>query len=71
MNAEFIKQLSNQAKDSIPKDMFGPVDWIDEYNQRFAELIIRECQEVAGCNGHVSGFMLADLIKDHFNNSTT
>lgn len=34
--------------------------------QKFAELIINECAELAGCNGHVSGFMLSDLIKEHF-----
>ena len=34
--------------------------------EKFAELIIRECAEVAGCNGHVSGFTLGDLIKEHF-----
>jgi hypothetical protein len=33
---------------------------------KFAELIIQECAEVAGCNGHVSGFTLGDLIKEHF-----
>jgi hypothetical protein len=30
------------------------------------ELIVKECAEVAGCNGHVSGFTLSDLIKQHF-----
>ena len=34
--------------------------------ERFAELIVRECAEVAGCNGHVTGFALADLIRQHF-----
>lgn len=34
--------------------------------RRFAELIVKECAEVAGCNGHVSGFALGDLIKEHF-----
>jgi hypothetical protein len=33
---------------------------------KFAELIIHECAEVAGCNAHVSGFALGDLIKEHF-----
>ena len=37
-----------------------------ELRDRFAELIVRECAEVAGCNGHVSGFTLGDLIKEHF-----
>lgn len=34
--------------------------------QKFAELIVKECAELAGCNGHVSGFGLGDLIKEHF-----
>ncbi len=34
--------------------------------EKFAELIVKECAEVAGCNGHVSGFALGDLIKEHF-----
>jgi hypothetical protein len=34
--------------------------------EKFAELIVRECADVAGCNGHVSGFALGDLIKQHF-----
>lgn len=32
----------------------------------FATQIIKECAEVAGCNGHVSGFALGDLIYEHF-----
>jgi len=34
--------------------------------QTLAELIVRECAGVAGCNSHVSGFALGDLIKEHF-----
>ena len=34
--------------------------------EAFAKLIVKECAEVAGCNGHVSGFSLGDLIKEHF-----
>ena len=36
------------------------------YSEKFAELIVRECAEFAGCNAHVSGFALGDLIKEHF-----
>lgn len=32
----------------------------------FAISLIKECAEVAGCNGHVSGFELGDLILEHF-----
>lgn len=45
------------------------IDWSNEYDNelfKFAELIVNECAEVAGCNGHVSGFELGDLIKKHF-----
>ena len=34
--------------------------------ERFAQLIINECAEVAGCNFHVSGFELGFLIREHF-----
>jgi hypothetical protein len=43
-----------------------PSDSINIKIEKFAELIVRECAEVAGCNAHVSGFMLGDLIKEHF-----
>jgi hypothetical protein len=38
-----------------------------EFNRyEFAKLIIKECAEIVSCNGHVSGFALGDLIKEHF-----
>ena len=52
---ERIIELMEQATDEVGLDA-----------NMFAELIIRECAEVAGCNGHVSGFTLGDLIKEHF-----
>ena len=52
---ERIKELAEQIYGSAHHDDF-----------KFAELIVRECAEVAGCNGHVSGFSLGDLIKEHF-----
>jgi hypothetical protein len=48
----------------------GCWDELDDYAkqgiEKFAELIIKECSEVAGCNAHVSGFELGDLIKEYF-----
>ena len=41
-------------------------EFTPEKLEKFAELIVQECAEVAGCNGHVSGFALGDLIKKHF-----
>ena len=42
MNKTIIKQLSDQAKAQVPHGI--SVDkWIETYNEKFAELIIREC----------------------------
>lgn len=69
-----IQELFERAggKTSIHNLMSNPVQH-REYNElwdenitKFAELIVRECADVAGCNGHVSGFALGDLIKQHF-----
>lgn len=57
---ERIRELMKQAN---PSGDFSDCEWVFE---KFAELIVRECAEVAGCNGHVSGFALGDLIKEHF-----
>ncbi len=42
--------------------------WIEheDFVEKFAKLVVQECAELAGCNGHVSGFALGDLIKEHF-----
>jgi hypothetical protein len=37
-----IQVLADQAKDSIPKDEYGVDDWIKEYNNRFAKLVIQD-----------------------------
>ena len=51
MNNE-IKQLCEQAKayaNESTKDFTGdePVVWMDYYTERFAELIVRECIDIA------------------------
>jgi hypothetical protein len=56
---ERIKKLAEQCWD-------GRLDGLHFDQEQFAELIVRECAEVAGCNGHVSGFTLGDMIKQHF-----
>jgi hypothetical protein len=43
---ERIKQLAEQAKDSVPAGLLVN-EWIDKYNQIFASLIVRECALVA------------------------
>lgn len=54
-----IKELASQCWDER-------LDGKHFDQEMFAELIIKECAEVAGCNAHVSGFALGDLIKEHF-----
>ena len=41
-----IQELAEQAKNRIPKDSLGVTEWIAAYNQKFAELIVRECAQV-------------------------
>jgi hypothetical protein len=36
------------------------------FMERFAELIVRECCEVAHCNFHVDGLTLGGILKEHF-----
>ena len=59
-----IKELAKQAdKLATEENKYYNLMY---YSEKFAELIVRECAELAGCNAHVSGFALGDLIKEHF-----
>ena len=66
---QLIKELTGRAKvlaeESINKKISANEE-LYAFANEFAESIVRECAEVAGCNGHVSGFALGDLIKEHF-----
>ena len=73
---ERIRELAGQAHsyaceyarqpDYNPHNPYNESMYKQRYDSKFAELIVKECAEVAGCNGHVSGFSLGDLIKQHF-----
>ena len=58
---ELIYKLFNQAWDEKGFE-YIPTPTLE----RFAQLIVQECAEVAGCNGHISGFALGDLILQRF-----
>ncbi len=62
---ERIRELAKQAGLNAPygSDHEGLRDF--DY-KKFAEFIVRECAGLAGCNNHVSGFALSDLICQHF-----
>ena len=38
----------------------------DKNIEKFAELIVQECCEVAHCNFHVDGLTLGGIMKKHF-----
>ena len=52
-----IQSISEEARKRVPQGI--PVDqWIEQYNQEFAELIVRECIQVV--NAVKSGHMRSD-----------
>lgn len=68
MNLNLIKSLSDQAKESVPKGILSVEQWIDQYNQKFVELVIQECLEICdqGVSTQTTSSGAADLIKHHF-----
>lgn len=72
---EQIKELAAKAREfATTKDAFG--EYViafdnEKFEQRFAEMIVRECAEVASRTGRLNasefvGGMIADAIKEHF-----
>lgn len=41
-------------------------DTQEQFIERFAQLIVFECCEVAHCNFHVDGLTLGGILKKHF-----
>ena len=65
---EQIRELAEQAKayaNESTKDFTGdePVVWMDYYTERFAELIVKECADIAD---KAEPYKANDLIKQHF-----
>jgi hypothetical protein len=68
MNLKMNSRILDLAEHagSTHKLNLGVYQFYESELKQFAEQIVKECAEVAGCNGHVSGFTLGDLIKEHF-----
>jgi len=49
---ERIKKLSEQAYDDIIERTGDIVVFQEDFQQRFAELIVRECADIATINAH-------------------
>lgn len=43
---EQIQKLAITAKESVPQGTLEVDKWIETYNEKFAELIVRECVDV-------------------------
>jgi len=67
MNAR-VQALAEQAKQSVPQGILSVDQWIEAYNQKFAELIVRECGVALSpmLRDMVSRGQAYDLIKQHF-----
>jgi hypothetical protein len=69
---ERIKQLALQAEILITEagafhnTPQGAYQLQEQHMNKFAELIVRECAEVAHCNFHVDGVTLGNIMKEHF-----
>jgi len=63
---ERIRELSEQAEKYADANFKGEPVWSEVYDQKFAELIVQECCEIAHCNFHVDGLSLGGIIKKHF-----
>ncbi len=69
---ERIRELAEQAEETYTYKDFSPnggevTKQSKTVNlEKFAELIVRECTEVAHCNFHVDGLTLGNIMKEHF-----
>ena len=61
---ERIRELAEQAADYANTYSDAGADvWFEIYNKKFAELIVRECAEIAD---KAEPYKASDLIKQHF-----
>jgi hypothetical protein len=63
---ERIKELAEQAQQYAEYVTPQGCEWFDTFKEKFAELIVQECAEVAHCNFHVDGVTLGNIMKEHF-----
>ena len=64
MNSK-IREFAEQAKNSVPAGL-DTVEWIEKYNEIFAELIVKECIMLCDQVTLAGADDCIDNIKDHF-----
>ena len=62
---ERIKQLAEQASHQSPDGYPITIPYSKDFAEKFAELIVRECAEVARLNTRVDSKVYL-MIQDHF-----
>ena len=62
---ERIKELVEQAKKSVPHGL-TPDKWIEVYNEKFAEMIVKEMLQTCEDHPAWTGRMIGEKIKEHF-----
>lgn len=62
-----IRELANEARIEVGQRIgYNDRDRDNAFEEVFAELIVKECCEVAHCNFHVDGLTLGGILKEHF-----
>jgi len=62
-----IQQLAEQARASIPIGTLEVAQWIEAYNEKLSELIVRECAAEADKQTiYCRGIPWGKWIKQHF-----
>ena len=62
MNNE-IQTLAEQAKKAVPPGILSVDKWIETYNEKLGELVVRKCAEIADT---AEPYKANDLILKHF-----
>lgn len=67
-----IEKLSMEAKESVPRGVLGVDKWIQSYNQKLCELIVRECIKIVEgyCETSPEIYGLPLEILEHFDMET-
>jgi len=64
---KLIQQLAEQAKASVPTGTLEVAQWIEAYNEKLSELIVRECAAEADKQTiYCRGIPWGRWIKQHF-----
>jgi len=62
MNKDLVLVLVESAKNAMPAGM-TPDKWIEMYNERLVELVVRECADVAAEHDALD---IYEEIREHF-----